>query len=136
VKEWCIPLKKPKRRIYRKAQEIGEKLFGAEFTQKRFEGLAEWDEEFAAYFQKFVYGGMYAREVLDPKTRELVAVGALCLLSRTPQLRAHIRAALNCGASLKEIAEVIMQMSVYGGFPVTLYGLDVLKEFIEKEKAK
>jgi len=136
VKEWCIPLKKPKRRIYRKAQEIGEKLFGAEFTQKRFEGLAEWDEEFAAYFQKFVYGGMYAREVLDPKTRELVAVGALCLLSRTPQLRAHIRAALNCGASLKEIAEVMMQMSVYGGFPVTLYGLDVLKEFIEKEKAK
>lgn len=128
-------LKKPKTKIHRKAQEIGEKLFGAEFTQRRFEGLAEWDEEFADYFQKFVYGGMYAREVLDQKTRELVAVGALCLLTRTPQLRAHIRAALNCGASLKEIAEVIMQMSVYGGFPVTLYGLDVLKEFVERNPA-
>lgn len=115
---------------------MGEKLFGAEFTQKRLEGLAAWDEEFAEYFQKFVYGGMYAREVLDPKTRELVAVGALCLLSRTPQLRAHIRAALHCGASLKEIAEVMMQMSVYGGFPVTLYGLDVLTEFVERENAK
>jgi 4-carboxymuconolactone decarboxylase len=119
---------------------MGEKLFGAEFTQKRFERLAEWDEEFADYFQKFVYGGMYARDVLDPKTRELVAVGALCVLARTPQLRVHIRAALNCGASVKEIAEVILQMSVYGGFPVTLHGLDVLREFVEEnpkgEKAK
>jgi alkylhydroperoxidase/carboxymuconolactone decarboxylase family protein YurZ len=37
-----------------------------------------------------------------------------------PQLRTHIQAAWNCGATKKEIMEVILQMLVYCGAPYVL----------------
>ena len=50
----------------------------------------------------------------------------------TPQLKVHIPGALNVGCSREEVAEIIIQMAVYAGFPAALYGLfaakDVFKE--------
>ncbi|HEX6016359.1 MAG TPA: carboxymuconolactone decarboxylase family protein, partial [Geminicoccaceae bacterium] len=45
-----------------------------------------------------------------------------------PQLKVHIAGALNVGCTREEIAEVIMQMAVYAGFPATLNGLAAAKE--------
>ena len=37
-----------------------------------------------------------------------------------PQLRTHVQAAWNCGATKREIMEVIIQMAVYCGMPYML----------------
>jgi 4-carboxymuconolactone decarboxylase len=50
-----------------------------------------------------------------------------------PQLKVHIRAALNVGCSKAEILEVIMQMAVYAGFPAALNGLFAAKEVFAEE---
>jgi 4-carboxymuconolactone decarboxylase len=56
-------------------------------------------------------------------------VAALTALGTAgPQLRTHIRGALNVGWTRDEIVEVIMQMAVYAGFPATLNGLAAAKE--------
>src|SRR2546425_5518126 len=47
--------------------------------------------------------------------RELCAVAALTALHRPNEVRAHIHAALNVGATRQEVAEVIFQMVTYGG---------------------
>ena len=51
------------------------------------------------------------------KTRELITVAALTALGAMPQLRFHLRSALNAGCTREEIVETLMQMSVYAGFP-------------------
>jgi 4-carboxymuconolactone decarboxylase len=45
-----------------------------------------------------------------------------------PQLRVHVSAALNVGASRAEIIEVIQQMALYAGFPAALNGLAAARD--------
>ena len=78
---------------------------------------------------------MVARPQLPLQTRELVTVGALTALGNAqPQLKAHIRGALNAGCTPREVLEVIMQMAVYAGFPAALNGLTAAREvFAERQ---
>ncbi len=49
----------------------------------------------------------------------------LTALHRPNEVRAHIHAALNVGATRQEVAEVIFQMVTYGGMPVVVDALEV-----------
>jgi 4-carboxymuconolactone decarboxylase len=49
-------------------------------------------------------------------------------------LKSHIIAAIRAGATKVEIAEVILQMSTYGGMPVCIEGLDIAKQVFEKSR--
>ena len=44
------------------------------------------------------------------------------------QLMVHVGAALNVGCTPRKIVEVILQMSVYAGFPAALNGMFAAKE--------
>ena len=91
----------------------------------------QFDPELARHISMFFTGRLYAREVLPHKVRELCAVGALTVLNRTEELRLHIQAALNVGATKEEIAEVIFQMLTYGGVPTMVEGLKVAKDVFQ-----
>jgi len=96
-------------------------------------GFALWkafDKELARELSMFFTGTLYSREVIPQRDRELCAVAALAVLGRLPELRAHCHAALNVGASRREVAEVIFQMVTYGGMPVVVEGLRVLKDVL------
>ena len=110
-----------------KALAMADRLFPAT-GRKRLKMLAEMDPEFCRLFEDFVYGGLYSREVLDQRSRELCAVAALTVSNRLPQLATHVRAALLAGATREEVQEVILQMSVYGGVPVMLVALETMRK--------
>lgn len=117
-------------------KKTAEMLFGP--PKEDAEGLnayalwKEFDPELAKHISMFYTGRLYAREVISQKERELCAVAALTVLDRQNELQAHIRAAMNVGASKQEVAEVIFQMATYGGVPVMVEGLKVLKETIDE----
>jgi 4-carboxymuconolactone decarboxylase len=91
--------------------------------------LREVAPDFADHVIAFAFGDIYARPGLDLKSRQLATVAALTALGTAgPQLRTHIRGALNVGWTRDEIVEVIMQMAVYAGFPAALNGLAAAKE--------
>lgn len=98
----------------------GTSMSGDVRTRQLFDELASWDEEFSALFQRFVFGGLYDRDVLDQKTRELCAIAGLICQNALPQLRSHVLAAMNLGASRAEVMEVCLQMCVYAGVPYAL----------------
>lgn len=91
--------------------------------------LAELAPDFARYLIEYPFGDVYSRPGLDLRSREIATVAALCALGNAaPQLRVHIHAALNVGCTATEIVEVMIQMSVYAGFPAALNGLTVVRE--------
>jgi 4-carboxymuconolactone decarboxylase len=92
----------------------------------------EFDPELAKHFSRFFVGRLYSREVLSQKQRELCAVGALTVRNFWEELHIHCHAALNVGASHKEVAEVIFQMATYGGVPCMLEGLKILKQVLQE----
>lgn len=99
-----------------------------EAGEKVIRSLADICPDLGKYIIEYPFGDIYQREGLDLKTRELVTVAALTALGHCqPQLNVHINGALNVGCTLQEIVEVILQMSVYAGFPAALNGMFVAK---------
>lgn len=96
------------------------------------EKLASSFPEFANYLLEYPFGDIYSRTGLGLREREIAVVAALCAMGNAaPQLRVHIHAALHVGCTPREILEVVMQMSVYAGFPAALNGLAAVKEVFE-----
>jgi 4-carboxymuconolactone decarboxylase len=90
-----------------------------------------FNPELAREFSRFYVGRLYARETISQKQRELCAVAALTVLNYPEELAVHAEAALNCGATPAEVAEVVFQMTTYGGAPCTVEGLRTLKRVLE-----
>ena len=78
-------------------------------------------DEFTAAFQDFItryaWGGVWAREQLDRRSRSIVTLSVLCALGREHEIAMHVRAALRNGLEPAEIAEVLMHTAVYAGVP-------------------
>jgi 4-carboxymuconolactone decarboxylase len=91
-----------------------------------------FDPGLARQLSMFFAGTLYSREVIPQRERELCAVASLTVLNRTHELRAHIHAALNVGATRREVGEVIMQQVTYGGMPVVVDGLRVYAQVLEE----
>ncbi|MBY7922514.1 carboxymuconolactone decarboxylase family protein [Vibrio fluvialis] len=99
--------------------------------QKVMESLQDICPDLARFTMEYPFGDIYSREGLDLKSREIATVAALSALGNcTPQLKVHLNAALNVGCTEDELKEVILQMSVYAGFPAALNGMFAFKEVL------
>lgn len=98
------------------------------------ESLKDVCPDLAKFIIEYPFGDIYTREGLDIKSREIATVAALTALGNcAPQLKVHLHAALNVGCSEEEIKEVILQMSVYAGFPAALNGMFAFKEVLSEK---
>lgn len=107
-----------------RGKKTSERLFG---TWQRESAADQTDPEFQQLLVNFVQNGMYSREVVSPKVRQLIAVACLTVLYRPDQLRSHLRAALRL-AEPAEVQEAILQATVYGGFPASMTALRIFNE--------
>jgi 4-carboxymuconolactone decarboxylase len=116
-----------------KTQKTAALYFKNVRDEKPYELWRAFDKDLARDMSLFITGQMYAREKIPHKTRQLVTISALTVLSRLDELRLHIQAALNVGCTPEEIAEVIFQTLVYGGGPTANAGLKTLKSVLEEK---
>ena len=85
------------------------------------------------YLVEYAFGEIYAREILDNRTKEQAVVAALTAMgTAAPQLKVHIHAALHVGCTPEEIREIIIQMCVYAGFPATLNAMGTFMEVLKE----
>ena len=97
------------------------------------ESLKDVCPDLAKYVIEFPFGDIYSRTGLDLKSREIATVAALTAMGNCrPQLKVHINAALNVGCTPEEVKEVVLQMSVYAGFPAALNGMFVVKDVLSE----
>jgi 4-carboxymuconolactone decarboxylase len=95
--------------------------------------IREISPEFAKVNVEFPFGELYARNILDDKTRELCTLSALTVQGfALPELKVHTQGALNSGASREEILEVVTQMIAYCGFPAATNALKAVQEVFDE----
>ena len=119
--------------------ELGLKHFKeiyGEIGTKVLENLNHISPDMSRYIIEFAFGEIYSRKGLDLKAREIVTISSLLTMGNAkPQLKSHIHGALNIGCSREEILEIMIQISLYSGFPAALNGLEVMKNvFDERDK--
>jgi alkylhydroperoxidase/carboxymuconolactone decarboxylase family protein YurZ len=91
------------------------------------------DSEFAGLWVKFCYGGMYARGIVDDKTRLLCMVADCLAVGESTQAKGHMRGALRNGASPREVMEVIFQTCVNFGMPPMLHALEIFVQVMAED---
>ena len=81
------------------------------------------------------FGKTFNRDGLDAKTRLLLTIGAITVQGALaePQLRLTIRHALEAGATRREIAETIYQMSMFAGLPAMQKALEIAQGVYAEE---
>lgn len=104
----------------------------------QYDKLKENFEEISPDLTQFVvelgYGDIFSRKGLDIKLRQIATISALTAMgTAAPQLKFHINAAVNIGVTEREIAEILLLLTIYLGFPVVINAMNILKE-ISKER--
>ncbi|MGE3149014.1 MAG: carboxymuconolactone decarboxylase family protein [Pseudorhodoplanes sp.] len=112
---------------YQRGRKYRDHLLGPDMKDK-----VRYFEELAPDLERMVmenlFGDIYMRPGLDPRTRSLCTISILARDGREVQLRAHINGALNIGAKKEEIVECLMQLLFYAGLPAASTGLRIAHE--------
>jgi 4-carboxymuconolactone decarboxylase len=117
---------------YNKGLKNLEKIH-PEAIKALMESLKDIAPDLGRYVVEFPYGDIYERPGLDLKSREIATIAALTAIGDTkPELKDHIKGALNVGCKRQEVIEVIIQMAVYAGFPRAINGINVAKEVFKE----
>ena len=82
------------------------------------------------------FGKAFNREGLDARTRLLITLAALTVLGAQAeaQVKMTVRHALEAGATQREIAEVIWQMSMFGVLPAMQKALELAQSVFAETK--
>ena len=109
-------------KLFQKMMEQGQDMaraFVPSFEGMNAKGLESLFPAMPKEWQEAWFGKTFNPEGLDARTRMLVTLAALTVQGALaePQLKATIRNALAAGATQREVAEVILQMSMFGGLP-------------------
>ena len=97
--------------------------------------LSKLDKDLPMLITDYAFGLVVGRPGLDLKYREMITVASLITLGNAaPQLKLHMRAALNVGVSQPELLEIVIQMAVYAGVPACMNALTVYREVIAETK--
>lgn len=93
------------------------KVMGEAFVARATEAATPFTEPLQDLITRHAWGDVWQRDGLEPKTRSLVTIGMLVALGKPVELEGHVRGALNNGASVEEIREVLLHSGVYCGLP-------------------
>ena len=97
-----------------------KQVMGEEFVANAFGKATDFTLPMQHYITKNAWGDVWQREGLDLKTRSLITVAMLIALGKQHELKGHVRGALNNGASVAEIQEVLLHASIYCGVPAAV----------------
>jgi 4-carboxymuconolactone decarboxylase len=117
--------------LYERGMEVRRAVLGNEYVDRSLQGGTEFRKPMQELVTEFCWGAIWSRDGLDRRTRSLVNIGMLTALNRSTELAAHIRGAVNNGATREEIQEVLLQTAVYCGMPAGLESFRVAEKVFD-----
>jgi 4-carboxymuconolactone decarboxylase len=113
---------------YQDGMRVRRAVLGDAHVDRAQARTTELDAEFQSFITETAWGGVWAREGLDRRTRSLLTIGLLAALGHHKELAMHIRATRNTGVTRDEVKEVLLQVAVYAGVPAANAAFDVARE--------
>lgn len=94
--------------------------------------VGDFAPKLAQLTDDILFGDVWERAELSPRDRSLVTVAALIANGNTEQLPGHLRRARDNGLSETELAEVIIHLAFYAGWPRAMSAVRVAREIFKK----
>ena len=121
--------------LYEAGMAVRKQVLGEAHVARASGGITDFDRDFQAFITRTAWGGVWTRPGLDRRTRSLLTIAMMAALGHHEELKLHVRASRNTGATPGDIAEVLMQVAVYGGIPAANAAVRVAKETLKEMDA-
>jgi 4-carboxymuconolactone decarboxylase len=103
---------------------IRKEVLGASHVERSLADADDFSRPYQEIMTEYCWGAVWGRPGLSRKTRSLLNLAMLTALGKTPEIKLHVKGALNNGLTVDEIKAVLLHATAYCGIPA---GLDAFK---------
>ena len=117
---------------YEAGLAVRRRILGDAHVNRSIANATAFDEEFQELITRHAWADIWTRPGLDHRTRSLITIAMLAASGAHEELKLHIRATRNTGATSEEIKEVLLQVAVYAGVPAANSAFRIAKSALEE----
>lgn len=117
---------------YEAGMAVRRRVLGDAHVNRATQNTTDFDAEFQEMITRHAWGDIWTRPGLDLRTRSLITIAILATLGREEELKLHLRATRNTGASQDDVKELLMQVAVYAGVPAANSAVRIAKQVFEE----
>jgi 4-carboxymuconolactone decarboxylase len=98
--------------------QIRRQVMGDAYVDNAFARADAFTRPLQDFITRNAWGTVWRREGIDLKTRSFLTLAMLAAMGRAQELKGHVHGALNNGATITELQEVLLHAAVYCGAPL------------------
>lgn len=110
--------------LFKKGLPIRRAVLGPEYVDASMAKADDFMMAFQRATTAIAWGWAWGDNTLPRKTRSLLNLAMLTALGKTPEIKLHVKGALNNGITVEEIKATLLHATAYCGIPA---GLDAFK---------
>ena len=110
--------------LFERGLKVRREVLGKDYVDQSLAKANEFTMAFQRVTSEWCWGYVWDRPGLERKTRSMLNLAMLTALGKIPEVKLHVRGAINNGVSVDEIKEILLQATIYCGIPA---GLDAFK---------
>ncbi len=104
---------------YQNGIAVRKQVMGEAHVERSMGQVTPFTAPLQDWINEHAWGSTWQREGIDRKTRSLITIAFLIAQKSPTELKGHIRGAINNGATVAEIQEVLLHSLPYCGAPAT-----------------
>lgn len=121
--------------LFDKGLPIRREVLGHEYVDRSMAKADDFMMSFQRATTSWAWGWAWGDTTLDRKSRSLMNLAMLTALNRGPEIKLHVKGALNNGLSTEEIKAALLHATAYCGIPAGLDAFKAAHEVLVKEGA-
>ena len=102
---------------YQNGITVRKQVMGDAHVERSMGQVTPFTASLQDWINEHAWGSTWQRDGIDRKTRSLVTIAFLIAQKSPTELKGHIRGAINNGATVAEIQEVLLHSLPYCGAP-------------------
>ena len=119
--------------LFDRGLAVRRSVLGADYVDNSLKSANDFMMAFQNITTEWCWGYAWTRAGLDRKTRSLINLAMLTALNRAPEVKLHVRGAINNGVTVDEIKEVLLQAAIYCGVPAANTAFRIAQRVLDEE---
>ena len=113
-------------------EAMRRRVMGDAFVDRALAQADDFSRPLQDWVMDHAWGSTWQRGGISLRERSLCTVAMLAALGKSQELKGHLRGALNNGATLAELREVLLQVAPYAGAPAAIEAFRAAREFMQE----
>jgi 3-oxoadipate enol-lactonase/4-carboxymuconolactone decarboxylase len=115
---------------YDAGMAVRRAVLGEAWVARASAHASAFDRDFQAFITRVAWGQVWTRPGLTRRERSLLTIALMAALGHHDELRLHVRATRNTGASPEDVSEALIHVAAYAGIPAANSAVRIAKEVL------